>query len=101
MLLQNYLVENIKSELRAITNETRILKVLIKAVNDFPSNIRTFLEPFAQDEILNGIPAKIVLNNGKTVSVAELLDMSDELEIEYEHCIRLAVKDMLQQFVKL
>ena len=100
MLLQNYLVENIKSELRAITNETRILKVLIKAVNDLP-DLRTFLEPFAQDEILNGFPAKIVLNNGKTVSVAELLDMSDELEIEYEHCIRLAVKDMLQQFVKL
>ena len=100
MLLQNYLVENIKSELRAITNETRILKVLIEAVNDLP-DLRTFLEPFAQDEILNGFPAKIVLNNGKTVSVAELLDMSDELEIEYEHCIRLAVKDMLQQFVKL
>ena len=100
MLLQNYLVENVKSELRAITNETRIVKVLIKAVNDLP-NLRTFLEPFAQDEILNGFPAKIVLNNGKTVSVAELLDMSDELEIEYEHCIRLAVKDMLQQFVKL
>lgn len=100
MLIQNYLVENIKSELRAITNETRILKVLIKAVNDLP-DLRTFLEPFAQDEILNGFPAKIVLNNGKTVSVAELLDMSDELEIEYEHCIRLAVKDMLQQFVKL
>ena len=100
MLLQNYLVENIKSELRAITNETRIVKVLIKAVNDLP-DLRTFLEPFAQDEILNGFPAKIVLNNGKTVSVAELLDMSDELEIEYEHCIRLAVKDMLQQFVKL
>ena len=100
MLLQNYLVENVKSELRAITNETRILKVLVKAVNDLP-DLRTFLEPFAQDEILNGFPAKIVLNNGKTVSVAELLDMSDELEIEYEHCIRLAVKDMLQQFVKL
>ena len=100
MLIQNYLVENVKSELRAITNETRIVKVLIKAVNDLP-NLRTFLEPFAQDEILNGFPAKIVLNNGKTVSVAELLDMSDELEIEYEHCIRLAVKDMLQQFVKL
>ena len=100
MLLQNYLVENVKSELRAITNETRIVKVLIKAVNDLP-DLRTFLEPFAQDEILNGFPAKIVLNNGKTVSVAELLDMSDELEIEYEHCIRLAVKDMLQQFVKL
>ena len=100
MLIQNYLVENVKSELRAITNETRIIKVLIKAVNDLP-NLRTFLEPFAQDEILNGFPAKIVLNNGKTVSVAELLDMSDELEIEYEHCIRLAVKDMLQQFVKL
>lgn len=100
MLLQNYLVENIKSELRAITNETRIVKVLIKAVNNLP-DLRTFLEPFAQDEILNGFPAKIVLNNGKTVSVAELLDMSDELEIEYEHCIRLAVKDMLQQFVKL
>ena len=100
MLLQNYLVENIKNELRAITNETRIVKVLIKAVNDLP-DLRTFLEPFAQDEILNGFPAKIVLNNGKTVSVAELLDMSDELEIEYEHCIRLAVKDMLQQFVKL
>lgn len=100
MLLQNYLVENIKSELRAITNETRILKVLIKAVNNLP-DLRTFLEPFAQDEILNGFPAKIVLNNGKTVSVAELLDMSDGLEIEYEHCIRLAVKDMLQQFVKL
>ena len=100
MLIQNYLVENVKSELRAITNETRILKVLIKAVNDLP-DLRTFLEPFAQDEILNGFPAKIVLNNGKTVSVAELLDMSDELEIEYEHCIRLAVKDMLQQFVKL
>lgn len=100
MLIQNYLVENIKSELRAITNETRILKVLIKAANDLP-DLRTFLEPFAQDEILNGFPAKIVLNNGKTVSVAELLDMSDELEIEYEHCIRLAVKDMLQQFVKL
>ena len=100
MLLQNYLVENVKSELRAITKETRIVKVLIKAVNDLP-NLRTFLEPFAQDEILNGFPAKIVLNNGKTVSVAELLDMSDELEIEYEHCIRLAVKDMLQQFVKL
>ena len=100
MLLQNYLVENVKSELRAITNETRIVKVLIKAVNDLP-DLRTFLEPFAQDEILNGFPAKIVLNNGTTVSVAELLDMSDELEIEYEHCIRLAVKDMLQQFVKL
>ena len=100
MLIQNYLVENVKSELRAITNETRIVKVLIKAVNDLP-NLRTFLEPFAQDEILNGFPAKIVLNNGKTVSVAELLDMSDELEIEYEHCIRLAVRDMLQQFVKL
>ena len=100
MLIQNYLVENVKSELRAITNETRIVKVLIKAVNDLP-DLRTFLEPFAQDEILNGFPAKIVLNNGKTVSVAELLDMSDELEIEYEHCIRLAVKDMLQQFVKL
>ena len=100
MLVQNYLVENVKSELRAITNETRIVKVLIKAVNDLP-DLRTFLEPFAQDEILNGFPAKIVLNNGKTVSVAELLDMSDELEIEYEHCIRLAVKDMLQQFVKL
>ena len=100
MLIQNYLVENVKSELRAITNETRIIKVLIKAVNDLP-DLRTFLEPFAQDEILNGFPAKIVLNNGKTVSVAELLDMSDELEIEYEHCIRLAVKDMLQQFVKL
>lgn len=100
MLIQNYLVENVKSELRAITNETRNLKVLIKAVNDLP-DLRTFLEPFAQDEILNGFPAKIVLNNGKTVSVAELLDMSDELEIEYEHCIRLAVKDMLQQFVKL
>ena len=100
MLIQNYLVENVKSELRAITNETRIVKVLIKAVNDLP-DLRTFLEPFAQDEILNGFPAKIVLNNGTTVSVAELLDMSDELEIEYEHCIRLAVKDMLQQFVKL
>lgn len=100
MLVQNYLVENVKSELRAITNETRIVKVLIKAVNDLP-DLRTFLEPFAQDEILNGFPAKIVLNNGTTVSVAELLDMSDELEIEYEHCIRLAVKDMLQQFVKL
>ena len=100
MLIQTYLVENVKSELRAITNETRIVKVLIKAVNDLP-DLRTFLEPFAQDEILNGFPAKIVLNNGKTVSVAELLDMSDELEIEYEHCIRLAVKDMLQQFVKL
>ena len=100
MLVQNYLVENIKSELRAITNETRIVKVLIEAVNNLP-DLRTFLEPFAQDEILNGFPAKIVLNNGKTVSVAELLDMPDELEIEYEHCIRLAVKDMLQQFVKL